>query len=40
MLNYESNQIEVYKYRHGAMIYKYGFDNGLIESPDPLRHCL
>jgi hypothetical protein len=35
MLNFASNQIEVYKYSHQAMAYKYSFNNGLLESLEP-----
>ena len=35
MLNFASNQIEVYKYGHQAMSYKYSFNKGLLESLEP-----
>lgn len=35
MLNFESNQIEVYKYSRRAMTYKYRFNNDLLESLEP-----
>jgi hypothetical protein len=35
MLNFATNQIEVYKYSRQAMTYKYSFNNGLLESLEP-----